>query len=49
MTSAPYAVLLPDGRPGPKLLLQRAPEAKTVKNRMHLDIEAPDIEAEAAA
>jgi hypothetical protein len=44
-----YAVLLPDGRPGPKLLLQRAPEAKTVKNRMHLDIEAPDIEAEAAA
>lgn len=32
---------------GPKLLLQRAPEAKTVKHRMHLDIDATDIEAEA--
>jgi predicted enzyme related to lactoylglutathione lyase len=43
----PYVVLLPDGRPGPKLLLQRVPEPKTVKNRMHLDIDADDIEAEA--
>ena len=43
-----YAVLVPDGRPGPKLLLQRVPEAKTVKNRMHLDIETPDIATEAA-
>jgi predicted enzyme related to lactoylglutathione lyase len=43
-----YAVLLPNGRPGPKLLLQQVPEPKTVKNRMHLDIETPDIEAEAA-
>jgi predicted enzyme related to lactoylglutathione lyase len=42
-----YVVLLPDGRPGPKLLLQRVPEAKTVKNRMHLDIDAADIDAEA--
>jgi predicted enzyme related to lactoylglutathione lyase len=42
-----YAVLVPNGRPGPKLLLQRVPEAKTVKNRMHLDIETPDIETEA--
>ena len=42
-----YVVLLPNGRPGPKLLLQRVPEAKTVKNRMHLDIDAADIEAEA--
>jgi hypothetical protein len=40
-------VLYPDGRPGPKLLLQQVPEAKTVKNRMHLDIDATDIEAEA--
>ena len=31
----------------PKLLLQRVPEAKTVKNRMHLDIETPQIEDEA--
>jgi hypothetical protein len=42
-----YVMLLPDGRPGPKLLLQRVPEAKTLKNRMHLDIHAVDIEAEA--
>jgi predicted enzyme related to lactoylglutathione lyase len=42
-----YVVLLPDGRPGPKLLLQQVPEPKTVKNRMHLDIDAVDIEAEA--
>jgi predicted enzyme related to lactoylglutathione lyase len=42
-----YAVLLPDGRPGPKLLLQQVPEPKRTKNRMHLDIEAPDIEGEA--
>lgn len=43
-----YVVLLPNGRPGPKLLLQQVPEPKTVKNRMHLDIDAVDIEAEAS-
>jgi len=43
-----YAVLVPNGRPGPKLLLQQVAEVKTVKNRMHLDIETRDIEAEAA-
>src|SRR5215207_6128584 len=43
-----YVVLLPNGRPGPKLLLQQVPEPKSVKNRMHLDIDAVDIEAEAA-
>lgn len=42
-----YAVLVPNGRPGPKLLLQQVPEAKSVKNRMHLDIETRDIETEA--
>ena len=42
-----YVALFPDGRPGPKLLLQRVAEAKSGKNRMHLDIEVPDIEAEA--
>lgn len=40
--------LFPDGRPVPKLLLQQVDEPKSVKNRMHLDIEVPDIEAEAA-
>jgi predicted enzyme related to lactoylglutathione lyase len=41
-----YVMLLPNGRPGPKLLLQEVPEAKAVKNRMHGDIDAVDIEAE---
>ncbi len=39
-----YVLLLPDGRPGPKLLLQRVSEDKAGKNRMHVDIEVPDIE-----
>ena len=42
-----YVALFPDGRPGPKLLLQKVAEPKAVKNRMHLDIEVADIEAEA--
>jgi predicted enzyme related to lactoylglutathione lyase len=47
-TAGAYVALFPDGRSGPKLLLQRVAEPKSVKNRMHLDIEVPDIEAEAA-
>ena len=43
-----YVALFPNGRPGPKLLLQRVAEPKTAKNRMHFDIEVPDIETEAA-
>ena len=43
-----YVALFPNGRAGPKLLLQRVAEPKATKNRMHLDIEVPDIEAEAA-
>jgi predicted enzyme related to lactoylglutathione lyase len=43
-----YVLLLSPGGDQPKLLLQRVPEAKTVKNRLHIDIDAPDIEAEAA-
>ena len=42
-----YTLLSPDGREGPNLLLQRVPEGKTVKNRMHFDLHTPDIEAEA--
>jgi hypothetical protein len=42
-----YTALFPKGRPGPKLLLQKVGEPKSGKNRMHLDIEVPDIEAEA--
>jgi predicted enzyme related to lactoylglutathione lyase len=36
-----------DGRQ-PKLLLQRVPEAKAGKNRMHLDIETPTVDDEVA-
>jgi predicted enzyme related to lactoylglutathione lyase len=44
----PYVLLVdPDGV-GPKFLLQAVSEAKSVKNRMHLDIDAVDIEAEAS-
>jgi hypothetical protein len=32
-----YAVVDPDGR-GPRLFFQRVPEAKVVKNRVHLDL-----------
>ena len=42
-----YVMLLPEGRPGPQLLLQRVPESKAGKNRMHADLHVPDIEAEA--
>lgn len=42
-----YVLLLPAGRKGPKLLLQNVSEAKHGKNRLHLDIEVPDIDAEA--
>jgi predicted enzyme related to lactoylglutathione lyase len=42
-----YVALYPRDGNGPKLLLQQVGEAKTVKNRMHLDINAVDVEAEA--
>jgi predicted enzyme related to lactoylglutathione lyase len=42
-----YVALYPRDGNGPKLLLQRVTETKTTKNRMHLDIEIPDIESEA--
>ena len=43
-----YVMLAPDGQPGPNLLLQRVPEDKAGKNRMHLDIHTPDVEGEAS-
>lgn len=43
-----YVLLRPDGRDGPRLLLQQVPEGKTHKNRMHLDIEVDDIEGRAS-
>jgi predicted enzyme related to lactoylglutathione lyase len=42
-----YLMLSPDGRPGPNLLLQRVPEDKAGKNRMHMDVHTPDVEGEA--
>jgi predicted enzyme related to lactoylglutathione lyase len=47
-TFGSYVALVPHGRSGPKLLLQRVDEPKAVKNRMHVDIAVPDIHAEAA-
>ena len=43
-----YVMLLPSEPGEPQLLLQRVPEPKTAKNRMHLDIHVADIDAEAA-
>lgn len=34
------------GGPGPTLFFQQVPEPKTVKNRVHLDVTAPDRAAE---
>jgi predicted enzyme related to lactoylglutathione lyase len=42
-----YVMLVDPDSVRPKLLLQAVPEAKTTKNRMHLDIETPDVEDEA--
>jgi hypothetical protein len=42
------ALMPPPGSNAPKLLLQHVAEPKVAKNRMHLDIEIPDIETEAA-
>ena len=47
-SAAQYAVLRDRDRRRPRLLLQRVDEPKAVKNRMHLDLATPDIEAEAA-
>ena len=45
--AANYRSLVPAHGDGPKLILQGVAEAKTTKNRVHLDVLAPDIEAEA--
>jgi hypothetical protein len=36
------AVVDPDGK-GPRIFFQKVPEAKTVKNRVHLDLNVSDI------
>jgi len=42
-----YTLLADATGSGPQLLLQKVPEVKAGKNRMHLDIDAVDIVAEA--
>jgi predicted enzyme related to lactoylglutathione lyase len=42
-----YVVLGTGDRTQHELILQGVAEPKTVKNRMHLDIHTPDVEAEA--
>jgi predicted enzyme related to lactoylglutathione lyase len=43
-----YRQLLPADGNGVEVLLQRVPEPSTGKNRMHLDLRVPDLEAEVA-
>jgi predicted enzyme related to lactoylglutathione lyase len=43
-----YRQLLPADGNGVELLLQRVPEPKTTKNRVHLDLRVPDLDAETA-
>ncbi len=45
--AAIQCVLAPADLEGPRLYLNLVPEHKSVKNRMHLDWEVDDIEAEA--
>jgi Glyoxalase-like domain len=43
----PYFVLLSPVREHPPVILQRVPEAKTAKTRIHFDLRVEDIESEA--
>jgi predicted enzyme related to lactoylglutathione lyase len=43
-----YVMLIDPHGDRPKLLLQAVPEPKAGKNRMHFDIETPDVSGEAA-
>lgn len=46
--SGPYLSLYPTVEGGPELLLQRVPESKGGKNRMHIDLRTFDMAAEVA-
>jgi predicted enzyme related to lactoylglutathione lyase len=43
-----FVILEPIEQPGPPFLLQRVPEPKQGKNRMHVDIQTQDLASEAA-
>lgn len=47
-TTDSYRRLVPLDGDGIEILLQRVPDAKTAKNRVHLDLRVPDLEAELA-
>jgi hypothetical protein len=47
-SSGPYVVLVPDAQAGPDLVLQRVPEPKVGKNRMHLDLRVSELQPEIA-
>ena len=46
--SGPYLSLYPTVEGGAELLLQRVPERKRAKNRVHLDLRTADLAAEVA-
>ena len=41
-----YQSLLPENGPGAEILLQRGPEGKQAKNRVHLDLRTRELESE---
>ena len=41
-----YVLLMPPDPSRPRLLLQSVSEAKVAKNRVHFDIETPDVDGE---
>jgi predicted enzyme related to lactoylglutathione lyase len=44
-----YGLLLPEDTTHPPVLIQRVPEPKTAKTRVHFDIRVDDVEAKASA
>jgi predicted enzyme related to lactoylglutathione lyase len=44
--TGPYRGLTPESGAGIDLLLQRVPDVKGQKNRLHLDLRTPDLDAE---
>ena len=45
--TGPYRSLEPESGAGIDVLLQRVPDVKGQKNRLHLDLRTPDLDAEA--
>ena len=45
-STAPYRSLQPESGAGIDVLLQRVPDVKRQKNRLHLDLRTPDLDAE---